>query len=153
MHWGLGFGNISSPSTDAITLDVTSGDAILQLYVNPLASLSLSDGVSAHLPSKLNFYLKMMSWLFTIRSQDVFINIINHHIINEWAIVNNDRLYRDGQLAVLRQTAASLCHFLSDISDQTVTRSCPVMGNLSNVATQSFHCLCKKMDDFAQWCF
>lgn len=64
---------------------------------------------------------------------------------------NNDCLYGDGQPAVLRQTAASSCHFLSEISDETVAQSRPVTGNLTHVAAQSFHCLGKKTDDSARW--
>lgn len=123
-----------------------------QLYVNSLASLSLSDSVSGPLPGNLIFYHEMMSWLSWLLSLLTSLIIISS-TKEQRSILNNDRLYRDGQPAVLQQTAASSCHFLSEISDETVARCWSVTGNRSHVAAQSFHCLGKKTDDSARWCF
>lgn len=64
--------------------------------------------------------------------------------------LNTDCLYGDGQPAVLRQTAASLCHFLSEIPDDEAAWSRPLTANPTHVAAQSFHCLGKKTEDSAR---
>lgn len=59
-----------------------------QLYVNSLASLSLSDSVSGPLPGNLIFLSRNDVLIVLIT---VFINIINHHFINERATVHPEQ--------------------------------------------------------------
>lgn len=61
-----------------------------QLYVNSLASLSLSDSVPGLLPGNLNFYHEMMSWLSWLLSLLTSLIIISS-TKEQRSILNNDR--------------------------------------------------------------